>query len=342
MLSALSTSRTIRVSKLATNIIFIWYFRMSCSCKPGTENTGSAGSGKNYESDAGRLTGLASLVSLLYENSDAAQFDISASQFSQILSEITDKYLSYEDGQAAVRELLSKLHAKELILARACAAGHGKAWDTLLTRYRDFLYQTAISIAKDEAIGRELADSLYADLYSSESRAGRRMSKLNSYTGVGTLTSWLCTVLVRAYIDRYRSEKRLVSLDETMEEEDPRLITAASEVVVSVDPRLEEATDEALSSLSPEDGYILVSHFLDGRTLADIASSLNVHESTASRRVEKITSRLRNKVVAALRRRGMSRAQAEEALQADVRDLQLKVRERLQKTLQERHTGSFS
>jgi transposase len=94
--------------------------------------------------------------------------------------------------------------------------------------------------------------------------------------------------------------------------------------------------------LSPEDGYILVSHFLDGRTLADIASSLNVHESTASRRVEKITSRLRNKVVAALRRRGMSRAQAEEALQADVRDLQLKVRDRLQKSLQERHTGSFS
>ena len=314
---------------------------MACSCKPGTENTGSAGSGKNYESDAGSLAGLASLVSLLYENSDAAQFDISASEFSQILSEITDKYLSSECDQAAVRELLSKLHAKELILARACAAGHGKAWDTLLTRYRDFLYQTAISIAKDEAIGRELADSLYADLYSSESRAGRRMSKLNSYTGVGTLTSWLCTVLVRAYIDRYRSEKRLVSLDETMEE-DPRLITAASEVVVSVDPRLEEATDEALSSLSPEDGYILVSHFLDGRTLADIASSLNVHESTASRRVEKITSRLRNKVVAALRRRGMSRAQAEEALQADVRDLQLKVRERLQKTLQERHTGSFS
>lgn len=314
---------------------------MACSCKPGTENTGSAGSGKNYESDAGSLAGLASLVSQLYENSDAAQFDISASEFSQILSEITDKYLSSECDQAAVRELLSKLHAKELILARACAAGHNKAWETLLTRYRDFLYQTAISIAKDEAIGRELADSLYADLYSSESRAGRRMSKLNSYTGVGTLTSWLCTVLVRAYIDRYRSEKRLVSLDETMEE-DPRLITAASEVVVSVDPRLEEATDEALSSLSPEDGYILVSHFLDGRTLADIASSLNVHESTASRRVEKITSRLRNKVVAALRRRGMSRAQAEEALQADVRDLQLKVRERLQKTLQERHTGSFS
>ena len=314
---------------------------MACSCKPGTENAGSAGSGENYESDAGSLAGLASLVSQLYANSDAAQFDISASEFSQILREITDKYLSSERDPAAVRELLSKLHAKELILARACAGGHSKAWEILLTRYRDFLYQTAISIAKDEAIGRELADSLYADLYSSESRAGRRMSKLNSYTGVGTLTSWLCTVLVRAYIDRYRSEKRLVPLDETMEE-DPRLITAASEVVVSVDPRLEDATDEALSSLSPEDGYILVSHFLDGRTLADIASSLNVHESTASRRVEKITSRLRNKVVAALRRRGMSRAQAEEALQADVRDLQLKVRERLQKTLQERHTGSFS
>jgi hypothetical protein len=97
---------------------------MACSCKPETENTGSAGSGKNYESDAGSLAGLASLVSQLYENSDAEQFDISASEFSQILSEITDKYLSSECDQAAVRELLSKLHAKELILA-ACVTADG-------------------------------------------------------------------------------------------------------------------------------------------------------------------------------------------------------------------------
>ena len=315
---------------------------MVCSCKPETDSTGNeGGGGKNDESNSGRAASLGSLVSALYESSGAAQFDISASEFSNILNEIADKYLSPEHDATAVGELLSKLHAKELVLARACAAGHSKAWEIFLTSYRDLLYQTAISVAKNEVIGRELADSLYADLYSSESRAGQRISKLNSYTGIGSLAGWLCTVLARCYVDHYRQQQRLVPLDETIEE-NPQLITATTEVIVSVDPRLEDATDDALSSLSPEDGFILASYFLDGRTLADIASSLNVHESTASRRVEKITSQLRNKIMAALRQRGMSRVQAEEALQADVRDLQVNVSLRLRKTLQEKHPQSSS
>ena len=105
------------------------------------------------------------------------------------------------------------------------------------------------------------------------------------------------------------------------------------------EPRLEAATDEALASLSAEDRFILASYFLDGRTLAEVARLLGVHESTISRRVEKLTVSLRKKILEALVRRGMSRRQAEEALDADVRDLAVDVRARL---AQESSTPPFS
>jgi len=55
-----------------------------------------------------------------------------------------------------------------------------------------------------------------------------------------------------------------------------------------------------------------------------------VHESTISRRMEKTTMSLRKRVVRGLRERGMDASAAEEALAADVRDLTLDVRARLQ------------
>jgi RNA polymerase sigma-70 factor (ECF subfamily) len=303
--------------------------------------TGSKGEGGLDEPRAPRLAGLEDFVSALYLKSGAAQFDMAAADFSFILNGIAEKYLSPEDDQAAVRELLAKLHIEELALARACAAGHNQAWEIFLTRYRECLYQTAAAITKDEATGRELADSLYADLYSSNSPAGRRVSKLTSFTGVGSLAGWLRTVLAQTYINRYRRECRLVPLDEE-NEDDPSLTAPATEAAVSVDPRLEKATGEALASLPPEDGFILACYFLDGQTLADIARTLKLHESTVSRRVEKIAAKLRKNIRDALLRRGMSRAQAEEALQADVRDLQVNVGAKLRESLQENRAGSFS
>jgi hypothetical protein len=45
--------------------------------------------------------------------------------------------------------------------------------------------------------------------------------------------------------------------------------------------------------------------------------------------LDKITSAVRKNIVAALKRRGMNAAQAEEALSADVRDVAIDVRARL-------------
>jgi hypothetical protein len=51
-----------------------------------------------------------------------------------------------------------------------------------------------------------------------------------------------------------------------------------------------------------------------------------VHESTISRKVDRATSALRKNIVGFLEKAGMSRRQAEEAMELDVRDLTVDIR----------------
>jgi hypothetical protein len=54
-----------------------------------------------------------------------------------------------------------------------------------------------------------------------------------------------------------------------------------------------------------------------------------VHESTISRKVDKLAKSLRKRIMAEMTQRGMTRRQAEEAFDVDVRDLQLDIRRAL-------------
>ena len=70
--------------------------------------------------------------------------------------------------------LLSSLHLEDLALACACALGDAAAWDHFVLEMRPGLYRAADALDPTGA-ARELADSLYADLYGVDQR-GRRAS----------------------------------------------------------------------------------------------------------------------------------------------------------------------
>src|SRR5438552_8597558 len=259
--------------------------------------------------------------------SGGAAFGLEAAAFSAMLEEVCRKYLPANAGEKETRAFVEGLRLRELALARACATGHERAWTEFLNRYREPLYSAALAITRNDA-GHELADSLYAELYGVKERATaqglERFSKLSTYTGRGSLEGWLRTVLAQSWVDRYRKQRRLVSLEE--ETEAGRQFAAAeSPPQPGADPRLAAATDEALGALSAEDRFILAAYFLDGHTLAEIGDTLAVHESTISRRVERIVRDLRKRILKSLTQRGMSARAAEEALEVDVRDLALNV-----------------
>jgi RNA polymerase sigma-70 factor (ECF subfamily) len=152
------------------------------------------------------------------------------------------------------------------------------------------------------------------------------------YTGRGSLEGWLRTVMAQEFINRYRKQKRTVSLEEQMEE-GVQFRAAVPEPAYASDRTSDQplaaATDEALGELSSEDRFTLASYYLDGRTLAEIARTLGLHESSVSRRLDRLATGLRKRILAGLRMRGMSHAQATEALETDVRDIELNLRSRL-------------
>lgn len=268
------------------------------------------------------------LLPELHAKAGCEKIGLTRESFSLILCEIGTKHGIASETEA--RTFILSLRIDELALARACAAGENSAWEVFMTRFREKLYLSALRIAREDSAARELADTLYADLYGTATRDGQRVSKLASYTGRGSLEGWLRTVLAQEYVNRYRRTKRLVSLDEESEEGIQfRAPEPKPEPLTAEDTRLARATDEALAFLSGEDRMVLGAYYLDGRTLAEIARMLAVHESTISRKLNKLAKSLRKQILAGLTRGGMSRRQAEEALDVDVRDLQIDIRRSL-------------
>ena len=176
---------------------------------------------------------------------------MSAEQFASILEVIQRKYApNASAGERA--NFCAALRLEELALARACAAGNERAWEDFISRYRQKLHGMALHITRDGAHAAELADSLFADLYGVGGRNGARNSKLVFYTGRGSLEGWLRTVMAQEFINRYRKQKRAVSLEEQTEE-GVQFVAKEPEPACTFDQRLETATDQALAELSSED-----------------------------------------------------------------------------------------
>jgi len=101
--------------------------------------------------------------------------------------------------------------------------------------------------------------------------------------------------------------------------------------------QLERAVEDALRGRDAEEGYLLAAYYLDRQTLLQIARVLGVHEATVSRKLRRATEDTRKQVLRNLRRGGLSRRAAGEALGADPRDLNVN----LKKLLQSSQTEAF-
>jgi RNA polymerase sigma-70 factor len=233
----------------------------------------------------------------------------------------------FPDGPPADggRTYLASLHVADLALAVACIDGHDGAWERFIRELRPQLHHAARTIAGDD--GRELADSLYAELFGLPGADGERRSLLAHYHGRSRLITWLRSVLVQRHIDRVRASRRLTSLDET--DDQP---AAARARPADPDPERDRlvaeaqgALDTAIDRLEARDRLRLRLYYGQDMTLAAIGRLLNEHEATVSRKLEKARRRLKAEVERALAARGLPAAAIARAfeLAADAPDLQL-------------------
>ena len=129
--------------------------------------------------------------------------------------------------------------------------------------------------------------------------------------GRGSLEGWLRTVISQQYVDRCRARHNEVSLEEQIEGGAgfaDRSVTSAE----APDDRVAAALGESLAALSAEERFLLASYYLDHRTLADIGRQLRVHESTVSRKLQRLTAELRKRARKRLQTAGLGSRRCDE------------------------------
>jgi RNA polymerase sigma-70 factor (ECF subfamily) len=259
------------------------------------------------------------LAERLYGEARAVRWRLPRAAFTYALETSCKK--AFADRDPVPREVaryLASLHLEDLALACACAEGHADAWDHFVLEMRPHLYRA--SDALDPSGGaRDLADSLYADLYGMNERGEPRQSLLRYFHGRSSLATWLRAVLAQRHIDRIRANRRTESLTDDMEAPAPALRT------VDVDcPRLVGLLRGALglgvARLEPRDRIRLKLYYAEQLTLAEIGRLIGEHEATVSRRLARTRRTLREEVERDLREQGLNDVQVARCFECATED----------------------
>jgi RNA polymerase sigma-70 factor (ECF subfamily) len=262
------------------------------------------------------------LAARLYDRARASQWGVSESSFEACLERSAAKALAGEVPDASrLERYLSSLHLEDLALACACADGHDAAWDHFVMAYRPTLYRAADAI--DPGGGaRELADSIYADLFGLQEHQGERRSLFRYYHGRSSLATWLRAVLAQRQVDRVRAGRRLAPL------EDEETMTAAVVRPAPSDPDarrflvlIKQALLVSLANLSDRDRLRLGCYYREDLTLAQTGKLLGEHEATVSRQLARTRKALRAEVERYLtEQHGLSESQISECFASTIED----------------------
>ena len=238
---------------------------------------------------------------------------LSRESFARAVARSVDKrFHGTEPDTRAVAQYVESLHAADLGLAVACAAGHDPPWEHFVTTYRPVLYRAARALSGDEATARDLADTLWAELYgvgstraSLEAGAERR-SLLEYFHGRSQLATWLRSVLSQRHVDLIRSSWRL----EPLESEDggesdrpPNTGRRPFTQTETVDPDrgeyitlFQQVLGAVVGALAPRDRLRLCCYYTQELTLAATGRVLGEHEATVSRRLASARKGIRTEV----------------------------------------------
>ncbi len=249
-------------------------------------------------------------VDRLYRLAKAERWRLPRDRWLATLERSVDRaFATPPDDPREVDRYVNSLHLEDLALACACADGDEAAWDHFVREFRPALYRAADAI--DASGGaREVADSIYAELFGLDARDGERRSHLRYYHGRSSLATWLRAVLSQRHVDRVRRERRF----DPLPDDDVSGVMATGES--SGDPRwlaavamIQAAVSSAVTTLAPRDRLRLSCYYAQEMTLTQVGRVLGEHEATVSRHLTRARRAVREEVERILREReGMSEA----------------------------------
>jgi RNA polymerase sigma-70 factor (ECF subfamily) len=253
------------------------------------------------------------LVARLHRQAHGERWRVTPERFARALEASAGRAFAGRTPAAGeVERYLSSLHLEDLALACACANGDEPAWEHFVLVQRPLLYRAADSL--DPGGGaRDLADSLYADLFGLGDHAGERQSLFRYFHGRSTLTTWLRAVLAQRHVDRLRTQRRHEGLPD---ENSPAAIEAPAR---SIDPEhhryaqlLQRALKEAIATLQARDRLRLACYYAQQLTLAQTGRMLGESEATSSRQLARTRAAIKTAIEHQLKADGLTRVEIDE------------------------------
>jgi RNA polymerase sigma factor (sigma-70 family) len=246
----------------------------------------------------------------LYSETRASEWGLTRQQFATALERSATKHFGDRHvSEKGLEEYLETLHVDDLVVATACMHGSESAWEYFVQSCRPYLRASAGSITRNSLSGtdaRELADSLFAELYGLVDGKRGETSLLRYFHGRSSLKTWLRTVLAQRHVDRMRQSRRWEPLEGEDGAEKPAVTKNAE--APPLDPhrgmylqRFLLSLTVCVAALRSEDRQRLELYYAREKTLAEIGRILGEHESSVSRNLERVRRELREKVEAHLR-----------------------------------------
>jgi RNA polymerase sigma-70 factor (ECF subfamily) len=175
------------------------------------------------------------------------------------------------------------LHAADLYLSCACAAGVQAALSIFETRY---LSQVKVFLGRmkpSPTLVDDVTQTLRVRLLVA---APGGVPRIVEYGGRGSLTSWLRVAAIRLAIDLLKQggapPPEAEPMLEQLGDSDPELELIKERYREQVNAALRDA----FSALSAEQRNLLRLSYRDGRSIDELGALLNVHRATAARRVQ--------------------------------------------------------
>ena len=242
------------------------------------------------------------LVERLARRAQAGRWDLSADDFAEALRRsAAHRFTGRPPSPAEVEQYLESLHLEDLALACACARGRESAWDHFVRQYRPILLRIA-SRGQQADRARDVADSIYGELYGLDERDGARKSLFDYFHGRSSLAGWLKAVVAQRLVDKARAARRF----EPLPEDDVSTPPGSPAFELDADRQrslglVRQALARALAALEPRDKLRLSLYYAQEMKLAAVGRVLGESEATSSRKLERTRGALRAAVEKRLR-----------------------------------------